>query len=217
MLIKVTPLDQDFSFELELKNGKGSFWHCDNGVLKMGSEDCAETTLYYSYTNMPTTGTLTIGDKTMNVTGKSWFDKQGGKFNIVDPSTHWEWFSLRFDDNEEMMLFAYPQSKYYDGTYIPKEGKEQRLNNYKLTPLTIEVIDEIKFATSWELHIPGMKEEQYTLVPVGEKVRTSFMLELLCYIYNSRKEVVGLCIAEILPGVYSGDKISALSKESLDI
>ena len=40
MLIKVTPLDQDFSFELELKNGKGSFWHCDNGVLKMGSEDC---------------------------------------------------------------------------------------------------------------------------------------------------------------------------------
>jgi predicted secreted hydrolase len=69
------------------------------------------------------------------VTGKAWFDKQGGTYTLTNRRTNWEWFSLRFFDDEEIMLFTFPHENYYDGTYIEKSGKYNRLNNYEITPL----------------------------------------------------------------------------------
>jgi len=62
---------------LHLDLGKGAFWHADNGVLIMGlPNDPEQRSVYYSYTNMPTTGALTLRDDTgeqtvLSVTGKS--------------------------------------------------------------------------------------------------------------------------------------------------
>jgi hypothetical protein len=107
----------------------------DNGVLRMGVDAPEETTVYYSYTNMPTTGTMILNGEKKTVTGKSWFDKQGGTYHLLNRKTHWEWFSVRFFDYEEMMLFTFPQSNYQDGTYIAKDGTASRLIDYKVIPL----------------------------------------------------------------------------------
>ena len=71
--------------------GKGAFWHGDEGVLVMGNEsDPKQRTVYYSYTNMPTKGELTIkgSEKPLNVRGKTWFDRQWGPYDIAKNSTH---------------------------------------------------------------------------------------------------------------------------------
>lgn len=117
--------------------GKGAFWHCDNGVLVMGiAEDPVQRTVYYSYTNMPTSGSMifTYSDgqrQELAVTGKSRFGRQWGPFRLFDTASFWEWFSIRFFEDEEVMLFAFPQHPYYDGTFIDKDEKTRRVNDYK--------------------------------------------------------------------------------------
>lgn len=193
-----------FQLELDLGYGKGSFWHCDNGILQMGVNGREQQTTYYSYTNMPSQGKLTVNGKTMTVTGKSWFDKQGGPFTLTDNATHWQWFSLRFHDDEEMMLFTFPQTgNYKDGTFINAKGESQRLQNYDLRDTEYLTKDGMKFSCAWELDTPGFKEEHYTINPLMPGQINMAYYEQLAGIYNRDGKEVGLCFVELLPGVWN--------------
>lgn len=210
----LTCQDKEFSLDLQLEYGKGATWHCDDGFLLMGSADTKESTLYYSYTNMPTTGTLTLRDKTIRVTGKSWFDKQGGPYSLLKRRTHWEWFSLRFYDNEEVMLFTFPQNEYQDGTYIQKDGTSQRLTDYVVKPLEFVVKQGLKFSYGWTLGMPDVKEGEYTIKPMFKGQMNVGYFEQVSKIYNNKDEDVGICIAELLPGVYNEEFKSSLLKNA---
>ena len=201
--IRISAQGDGFSFGVALDYGKGAFWHCENGVLRMGSADTEATTTYYSYTNMPTVGALVIDGRSVPVSGKTWFDRQGGHFDVLDGSTHWEWFSLRFDDDEEVMLFSFPQNSYGDGTYIPADGSSRRFNDYTITPLTFQTVEGNKYSTSWTLHLPGVKGEDFTLKPINQAQLSGAFLEILCTIEDVQGHNVGLCYVELLPGVYN--------------
>ena len=192
-----------FSYDLILDYGKGAFWHCDNGKLFMGINDECETTFYYSYTNMPTKGTINLNDKEIKVTGTTWFDKQGGTFNFLNIHTHWEWFSMRFDDNEEIMLFNFPQQNYSDGTYIKKDKTSTRLNNYVMEPIDFTQRNGYKFSCGWKLKIPNIKDEEYKIILIIDGQLNLAYFEQLCYIYDSFDKLVGMCFVELLPGVYN--------------
>lgn len=206
----LTATSARFSMDLFLEYGKGAFWHCDHGKLQMGIPDKKATTLYYSYTNMPTTGTITLEGVTHTMQGKSWFDKQGGTYPITHPKCMWEWFSLRFFDNEEMMLFSFPQDEYVDGTYIRADRTSQRLNNYVITPRKFTTVGGYKFSCEWEVEIPGLKDEHYLIKPVSEGQVNLIYFELLAGIYRKDGEQVGYCVVELLPGVYNG-KINSMN------
>ena len=125
----------DYTLTLAMVSAKPPVWHCDNGVLRMGIDDPGQTTYYWSYTNLAASGKLVLGNVESKVSGKAWFDKQGGTYSIINRWTHWEWFSLRFLDDEEVMLFSFPQDDYRDGTFIDRAGKTRRLTDYSVTPL----------------------------------------------------------------------------------
>ncbi len=193
----------NFAFDLMLDYGKGPYWHCDHGKLYMGIENEKQTTLYYSYTNMPTTGTIILNGEEIKVTGTTWFDKQGGTFNFMDIRTHWEWFSMRFYDHEEIMLFNFPRQNYSDGTYIKSNQTSSRLNHYNMKPIRFIEKDGYKFSCGWELHIPEIKDEYYRIIPIMEGQMNLAYFEQLCYIYDQHNNEVGMCFVELLPGVYN--------------
>lgn len=211
--MRLTGSHRDFSLDLELDYGKGAFWHCDNGALRMGVDEPKETTLYFSYPNMPTKGSITLGGRKIAVKGKSWFDKQGGPYSIINRKTHWEWFSLRFFDDEEMMLFTFPQDDYQDGTFIPCEGPAKRLNQYSIKPLDFITINEMKFSSGWSLRVPELKEEEYIIRPLMKGQVNLAYCEQLAGIYNAKEQKVGLCFVELLPGVYNEKFSSSLFKK----
>ena len=194
-----------FSLDLNANYGKGAFWHCNNGKLQMGLDGTDETTLYYSYTNMPTTGTLTIGSKTISLKGKTWFDKQGGTYSLHKPQTHWEWFSLRFFDDEEIMLFTFPDAAFNDGTYISKEGTRQRLNSYSIERTAIDEDIGMKWSAGWKVRL-GVKEDYYTIEPIQKGHINFAYFEELCHIKNAKGEIVGYSFAELLPGILNDPK-----------
>lgn len=202
----------EFSLELSLDYGKGAFWHGDHGVLIMGiPEDPVQRTVYYSYPNMPTSGEVVLfesggGERRLEVSGKSWLDRQWGPYRLIESATHWEWFSLRFFDDEEVMLFAFPQHPYYDGTYVDREGRQQRVYDYQYTHKELVEVDGFAFSTGWDLFLPGIKEEHYQIRPIMEGQMNLAYFELLAEILNPDNERAGFCFVELLPGVRNPDK-----------
>ena len=192
---------KNYSLALDLQVVKPPVWHCDAGVLKMGIDN--QWTYYWSYTNLAVSGALVLDGQEHHVTGKGWFDKQGGPYNPVDRRTSWEWFSLRFFDDEEMMLFSFPQDGYQDGTFIDRSGQSRRFNDYTLTPLGWTEAAGKKFSFGWRLETKGVKAEEYTIVPKIDGQLNMFYFELLADIKDRGGNIVGYCVVELLPGVYN--------------
>ncbi len=197
----------EYSLELEMAPVKPAVWHCDNGMLKMGIDKPGQTTYYWSYTNLSASGKLVLDGAESRVTGKAWFDRQGGTYNIIDRWTHWEWFSLRFFDDEEVMLFSFPQDDYRDGTFIDRAGNARRLTDYTVTPLGFTQAGGKKFSCGWKVSIPGVKDGEYTITPKMDGQLNLTYFELFADITDRRGKPVGYCITELLPGVYN-DKIN---------
>jgi len=200
---------KDFSMDLLCGYGKGAVWHCDNGLLQMGIPDKKATTLYYSWTNMPTTGTLKMNGKELKLSGKTWFDKQGGPYNMANMKCHWEWFSLRFFDDEEVMLFTFPQNEIpqYDGTFIAKDGSYHRLTDYRIESLDTTEFKGLQWSCGWKLHM-NEKEQDYVIEPLQEGHMNFAYFEELCSVKNSKGETVGYAFAELLPGVLNQKALS---------
>ena len=72
---------------------------------------------------------------------------------------------MRFFDNEEVMLFSFPQSHYQDGTFISKDGKYKRLNDYDIVPLGFTEAGGHKFSLGWKVKMKDVKDEEYTIIP----------------------------------------------------
>ncbi len=202
-------------YSFDLKIAKSPVWHADNGVLVMGfPNDPKERTVFNSYTNLPTTGKVSYVNKTgetiyLQVSGKSWLDRQWGPALM-----HWEWFSLRFFDDEEVMLFAFPNANYQDATYIDAEGNTRVFSNYTYTPMkTVKKVNRLTYSMGWDLNMPGIKEEHYRIVPFlenqfnpagikmfpGLPANMFGYFEVTCSIINEDGTVVGYAFAEILP------------------
>ena len=73
-------------------------------------------TYYYSRPRMDTSGTLTVGGETLDVTGTSWFDHQWGDLTDIS-MLGWDWFGIELDDGRNIMLFlVHGSDGYVSGT-----------------------------------------------------------------------------------------------------
>jgi predicted secreted hydrolase len=201
--MQLTIKGKEYQLSLSMQAQKSPVWHCEDGKLRMGiPDDPRQITYYFSFTNLKAEGTLVLEGKKHQVKGKTWFDKQGGTYQLTKPQTNWEWFSFRFCDEEEIMLFAFPQTGYRDGTYIKKSGQYARLNNYTIEPLGFitEPATKYQFSYGWQVKMPSVKEEEYLIKPKTDGQFNVFFYELLADIVNRNGEVAGYCFVELLPG-----------------
>ena len=194
---------KEYKIDLSMRAQKAPVWHCEDGKLQMGIlDDPKQVTYYYSLTNLSADGVLLLNGKSHKVKGKAWFDRQGGTSKFTNPLTNWEWFSFRFFDDEEIMLFSFPRTGYADGTYIGKDGTYQRVNDYQIEPLDFftEPSTKYKFSNGWQVNIRSVKEEEYLIKPIIDGQFNVFFFELLAEIINKEGKRVGYCVVELLPG-----------------
>ncbi len=194
---------KDYTLKLNMQAQKAPAWNCEDGKLQMGIQgDLKQTTYYYSFTNLLADGILTLKGKEHKVKGKAWFDRQGGTYQLTNPLTNWEWFSFRFFDNEEIMLFFFPQTRYADGTYIKEDGAYERLTDYQIEPLDfiVEPDTNYTFSCGWKVKINGVKDGEYLVKPVTDGQFNVFFYELLAEVLDKAGIRVGYCFVELLPG-----------------
>ncbi len=194
---------KEYELNLSMRSQKAPVWHCEDGKLQMGILDApSQVTYYYSLTNLFADGILILNGKEHKVNGKAWFDRQGGTCRLTNPLTNWEWFSLRFFDSEEIMLFSFPRTGYADGTYIKEDGTYQRLNDYQIEPLDFftEPSTKYRFSCGWKIKTNDIKDGEYIVKPVTDGQFNVFFFELLAEIINKEGKRVGYCVVELLPG-----------------
>ncbi len=115
--------EDGYKIDLILTPEKPAALHGDPpGIQSMGP---GGTSYYVSYTRMKVSGTLSrncgflgFGCETAQVTGQAWSDHQWGDFD-VSSYAGWDWFSVQFEDNTELMLYFIRAA---DGTYLTQAG-----------------------------------------------------------------------------------------------
>jgi predicted secreted hydrolase len=94
------------AFNLDLTAAGPPVLHGGSGYVPFGQ---TESAFYYSHPDMVMTGELVRDGVAEPVTGDAWFDRQYG-LALNNAYTEWDWFSVRFDGGERLMIFGFPDA-----------------------------------------------------------------------------------------------------------
>jgi predicted secreted hydrolase len=155
---------------------------------------------------MGATGTLWAGGETLTLTGESWFDHQWGDFRDDPRAFNWDWFSCRFDDGTELMLYQFrdrvtgqPLDEYKTGTYVPENGEAVGVTGFDARPGTraLDAAGRI-WPLDWQLDVPslGLSETVRATFP-DQLVRNWFLPTFWEGVATSGGSRTGACVVEL--------------------
>lgn len=131
---------------------------------------------YYSSTRMRARGTLTVDGREVGVRGGAfWLDRQWGNFDVDPDSLRWDWFSCRFDDGTELMLYQFvgpdgrTPSGERAGTFVARDGSVRRLKAFTATQLGASITPpgaSASYGYRWRLRVPSL-DLRVTLTPLA--------------------------------------------------
>jgi predicted secreted hydrolase len=133
--------------------------HDTDGWIDFGP---AGGSYYYSRTRQPTSGTVTLGDERLAVTGTSWFDHQWGDFISVGGGG-WDWFAVNLDDGTDLTLSLVRAA---DGTYplvygtlVAPAGRVEHLAaadfSVDATGAWTSPLTGATYPAGWRVSVPG--------------------------------------------------------------
>lgn len=126
-----------------------------------------EYSFYYSLTKIDISGIIIVHGIKEQVVGQGWIDHQWGNFINQNPpplglTITYEWFSIKFDDNQEIMVgdaWDRKTGKKLDLSFtgglnlVKSDGSSELLDNYKITTLKLwnDSIDKRFFSSKWHI------------------------------------------------------------------
>ncbi|MCB0308380.1 MAG: hypothetical protein KDD48_03330 [Bdellovibrionales bacterium] len=93
-----------FEINLQLQPKKDLMLQGSNGFSQKGFNR-KNSSHYYSYSRLYTTGQIKIGDQKFNVTGQSWMDHEYSTSLLEKSQRGWDWFAIQLNNQSELMLF----------------------------------------------------------------------------------------------------------------
>ncbi len=153
---------KNYKIELELESLKPAVLHGQNGIVTKGAN---HANYYYSFTNMKTSGTLTVEGQPLKVNGTSWMDHEYGTMKLVYPQSGWDWFSVQLDNHCELMVYFIrnDRDKIIDtggGTFVLASGKTVWLkkDDIDVKALSTWYSEETdsNYPASWEIKVESL-------------------------------------------------------------
>jgi len=154
--------ENETGIELSLTPLKKRVFHGENGISKKGSGK-GNASHYFSFTRMKTEGSVFIKGEKFQVTGSSWMDREFSS-NQLNPSlVGWDWFSLKLDNQTEIMLYQLRQKDgsidtHSSGTLI---GADQNYHHLTLKDFSISQKSSwtsdntgATYPATWDVHLP---------------------------------------------------------------
>ncbi len=138
----------------------------DRGYSRKSEESPLIASLYFSCTDLETTGTVKLGTTLFPVTGKSWFDREISSRGLAKDEVGWDWFALQLDDGQEVMLYVIRRKdgsldRYSSGTLVDAEGNFRQLakDDYRIEAVTSYVSKKtsIRYPAKWDITVPREK------------------------------------------------------------
>jgi predicted secreted hydrolase len=150
----------DFGYALRLTADRALVLQGDGGYSKKSERE--QASYYYSQPFLKVIGNITIDDKTTEVTGQAWMDREWSSQPLASEQTGWDWFSLHFRAGEKLMLYRMRETSgnnYASGNWISADGNTRQLASadIRMTPKTIVEIDGRKLPVAWQIAIPSLE------------------------------------------------------------
>jgi predicted secreted hydrolase len=162
--IHLSATTPEAQLELQLNQTLPPILQGDRGLSIKGKGE-GNASYYYSIVQQPTQGTITLNDKTYQVTGVTWKDHEYST-SALDPGTiGWNWFAAQFDNGAALMLYVLRRedgtiATTSAGTYITPDGKTQPLtaDDWQIQTLTSwkSPKTQASYPTQWEIAIPKL-------------------------------------------------------------
>jgi predicted secreted hydrolase len=148
----------DFSYALRLDTDRPLVLEGDAGYSRKSER--GQASYYFSQPYFNASGSITIDDRPVEVTGQAWMDREWSSQPLASDQTGWDWFSLHLNGNEKLMLFRLRQTggqDYCSGNWISGQGKSEQLlpADIQMTPTASTGIEGRKLPTAWRIEIPG--------------------------------------------------------------
>jgi len=163
-------ISDDVTLRLTFDFRKPQVIHGRNGVSQK-SVGAGSASHYISFTRLLTSGTLEIAGRKFDVTGTSWMDHEFFTHQLEANQTGWDWLSLQFDDNTELMLFRLRRTDgtidpYSAGTFVDSQGRATHLTSKEFTATPTGRMWQV-YPIEWRIQVPSK----------GIDVRTTTHLE----------------------------------------
>lgn len=154
----LTAVDDKFSFRLLLRTEKPPVIHGRNGISQK-SEGKGHASHYISFTRLITSGTLVFDGKNFAVNGLSWMDHEFFTEQLAPEQSGWDWFSLQFDDETELMLFRLRREdgsadNFSAGTYVDRQGRTTALTHSDFSAIPGKQWKQ--YPVEWKLRVPSL-------------------------------------------------------------
>lgn len=148
----------------------------EKGYSRKSEESPLIASLYFSSTDLETTGTVKLGNTLFPVKGKSWFDRELSSQGLAKNEAGWDWFALQLDDGQEIMLYVIRKKdgsidRYSSGTLVDAKSNFRHLakDDYRIEVLSSYTSKKtgIRYPSKWEIIIPREKL-QLAVTPLME-------------------------------------------------
>jgi predicted secreted hydrolase len=160
---KATNATGEIALALTLRETQPPVLHGNRGLSQKGPE-AGNASYYYSLVQLATTGTVTSGDKTVEITGVSWMDHEFGTSALSANAVGWDWFSIQLAIGA-VLMFAQVRTNdggvipQFEGTYVTAEGVQQKI---AASDLTMTALDQWRsprtgftYPAGWRIALPS--------------------------------------------------------------
>jgi len=128
---------------------------------KADREDRAS--MYYSYTDLETSGQVTLDGRTLEVLGTTWMDHEFSSDPLEESQVGWDWFSIRLEDGRALMAFQLrddegrPDFRHFTLVGADHSTRYLTEDEWTLTPGEAWISEETgaAYPVSWRLTLPG--------------------------------------------------------------
>jgi predicted secreted hydrolase len=146
----------DFSYALRLDAERPIVLQGDLGYSVKSER--GQASYYFSQPFFKVDGTLVIEGERIEVTGAAWMDREWSSQPLAPDQEGWDWFSLRLDTGERVMLFRLRQQDgrhYVAGNWISPEGTSAPLapGAVEMTPTAYHAVAGRAVPTQWRVVI----------------------------------------------------------------
>jgi predicted secreted hydrolase len=148
----------DFSYDIRMQAQGPLVFHGDDGYSVKSAK--GQASHYYSQPFYTVTGTLSLPDGDVEVTGNAWVDREWSSQPLAEDQEGWDWFSLSFDTGDKLMGFRLRDQSgdgFTSATWIAPDGTTTPYADGSLvaTPLGTSKVASRDVPTSWRLTLPA--------------------------------------------------------------
>lgn len=157
---RLTAAAGEDAIDLTLRSRKAPAIHGEDGISVKAS-GIGYASHYYSMTRLEAAGTI----NGKNATGLAWMDHEFGSSSLRESQAGWDWFSLQFDNETELMLYVIRRGDgtpdvTSSGSLVTHDGRVIRIRHDQLSIRPLAKWRSPKsgatYPVDWEVDVPAL-------------------------------------------------------------